>query len=30
MPCSGTLPRLLDIDEWEVAVPWQMGNTTCG
>jgi hypothetical protein len=29
-PRSATLPRLLDRDEWEVAIPLQMGNTTCG
>jgi hypothetical protein len=21
---------LLGRDEWEVVIPWQMGNTTCG
>jgi hypothetical protein len=29
-PRSGTLPRLLGRDEWEVTITWQMGNTTCG
>jgi hypothetical protein len=29
-PRSGTLPCILGKDEWEVAIPWQMGNTTCG
>jgi hypothetical protein len=27
---SETMPRLLDRDEWEIMIPWQMGNTTCG
>jgi hypothetical protein len=29
-PRSGTLPLLLSRDEWEVAIPWQMANTSCG
>jgi hypothetical protein len=27
---SVTLPHLLGRGVWEVAIPWQMGNMTCG
>jgi hypothetical protein len=29
-PRSATLPRLLGRDEWEVTIPWQVGNTIVG
>jgi hypothetical protein len=29
-PRSATMPCLLGRDEWEVTIPWQVGNMTCG
>jgi hypothetical protein len=29
-PRSVTLPRFLGRGVWEVVIPWQMGNMTCG